>query len=126
MRYYRFCKDVESCLDKKFLDRLSSFEKYWSSLLCLLLREQIDRTVVCTTSYLCWGETSSREPSEGSQGSQQIILDTSNFERLNEDPTLKRQVSPQRFLRQLKQEAFLTTLTMTNCILLVLLHLWCS
>ena len=24
----------------------------------------------CTISYLCWGETSSRDPSEGSQGSQ--------------------------------------------------------
>ena len=27
-------------------------------------REQIDRTVICTMSYLCWRETSSRDPSE--------------------------------------------------------------
>ena len=33
-------------------------------------REQIDETVVCTISYLCWGETFSGGPSEGSQGSQ--------------------------------------------------------
>ena len=42
IRCYRFCKDVEvnsreSCVDKKFSDRLSSFERRWSSLLRLLM-----------------------------------------------------------------------------------------
>ena len=33
---------------------------------------------------------------------QEIISDTSKFEKLNEDPTLKREASLQRFLRKLK------------------------
>ena len=33
-----------------------------------------------------------------------IISDTSNFEKLNEDPTLKRKASLQRFLHKLKQK----------------------
>ena len=37
---------------------------------------------------------------------QEIISDTSNFEKLNEDPTLKREASLQRFLRKLKQKNF--------------------
>ena len=37
---------------------------------------------------------------------QEIISDTSKFEKLNEDPTLKREASLQRFLRKLKQKNF--------------------
>ena len=37
---------------------------------------------------------------------QQIISDTSKFEKLNEDPTLKRETSLQRFLCNLKQNNF--------------------
>ena len=35
---------------------------------------------------------------------QEIISDTSKFEKLNEDPTLKCEASPQYFLRKLKQK----------------------
>ena len=35
---------------------------------------------------------------------EQIISDTSKFEKLNEDPTLKHEASLQRFLRKLKQK----------------------
>ena len=35
---------------------------------------------------------------------QEIISDTCRFEKLNEDPTLKRKASPQRFLRKLKHK----------------------
>ena len=37
---------------------------------------------------------------------QEIISSTSKFEKLNEDPTLKREVSLQRFLCKLKQKNF--------------------
>ena len=37
---------------------------------------------------------------------QEIISGTSKFEKLNEDPTLKRQASLQRFLHKLKQKNF--------------------
>ena len=37
---------------------------------------------------------------------EEIISDTFKFEKLNEDPTLKREASLQRFLRQLKQKNF--------------------
>ena len=37
---------------------------------------------------------------------EEIISDTSKFKKLNEDPTLKREVSLQRFLRKLKQKTF--------------------
>ena len=37
---------------------------------------------------------------------QEIISDTSKIEKLNEDPTLKREASPQRFLRKFKQKNF--------------------
>ena len=37
---------------------------------------------------------------------QEIISDTSKFEKLNEDPTLKREASLQRFLDKLKQKNF--------------------
>ena len=37
---------------------------------------------------------------------QEIISDTYKFEKLNEDPTLKREASLQRFLRKLKQKNF--------------------
>ena len=39
---------------------------------------------------------------------QEIISDTSKFEKLNEDPTLKREVLLQRFLRKLKQKIFVS------------------
>ena len=35
---------------------------------------------------------------------EQIISDTSKFEKLNKDPTLKGEASLQRFLRKLKQK----------------------
>ena len=38
---------------------------------------------------------------------EEIISDTSKFEKLNEDPTLKRKVSLQHFLCKLKQKHFL-------------------
>ena len=37
---------------------------------------------------------------------EEIISDTSKFEKLNEDPTLKREASLQPFLRKLKQKNF--------------------
>ena len=37
---------------------------------------------------------------------QELISDTSKIEKLNEDPTLKREASLQRFLRKLKQKNF--------------------
>ena len=37
---------------------------------------------------------------------QELISDTSKFEKLNEDPTLKHEASLQRFLRKLKQKNF--------------------
>ena len=39
---------------------------------------------------------------------EEIISDTSKFEKLNEDPTLKCEASLQRFLRKLKQKNFST------------------
>ena len=55
---------------------------------------------------------------------QEIISDTSKFEKLNEGPSLKREASLQRFLRKLKQKKrFSMKLNMINCILLVLLLL---
>ena len=54
---------------------------------------------------------------------EEIISDTSKFEKLNEDPTLNREASLERFLRKLKQKTFLMKLNMINCILLVLLLL---
>ena len=51
---------------------------------------------------------------------QEIISDTSKFEKLNEDPTLKLEASLQCFLRKLKHKNFLNK-NMINCILLVLL-----
>ena len=38
---------------------------------------------------------------------QEMISDASKFEKLNEDPTLKREDSLQRFLRKLKEKSFL-------------------
>ena len=35
---------------------------------------------------------------------EEIISDTSKFEKLNKDPTLKREASPQPYLRKLKQK----------------------
>ena len=35
---------------------------------------------------------------------EEIISDSSKFQKLNEDPTLKREASLQRFLRKLKQK----------------------
>ena len=54
---------------------------------------------------------------------EEVISDTSKFEKLNEDPTLKCGASLQRFLHKLKQKTFLMKLNMINCILLVLLLL---
>ena len=38
---------------------------------------------------------------------EKVISDTSKFEKLNVDQTLKREASLQRFLRKLKQKSFL-------------------
>ena len=38
---------------------------------------------------------------------EEIISDTSKFKKLNEDPTLKREASLQRFLCKLKKKNFL-------------------
>ena len=54
---------------------------------------------------------------------EEIISGSSKFEKLNEDPTLKREASLQHFLRKLKQKTFLMKLNMISCILLVLLLL---
>ena len=54
---------------------------------------------------------------------EEIISDTSKFEKLNEDPTLKREASLQHFLRKLKEKNCFTKMNMINCILLVLLLL---
>ena len=37
---------------------------------------------------------------------EEILLDTSKFEKLNKEPTLKRETSLQRFLRKLKEKKF--------------------
>ena len=37
---------------------------------------------------------------------QEIVSDTSKFEKLNKNPTLKREASLQHFLRKLKQKNF--------------------
>ena len=52
-----------------------------------------------------------------------IQIRISKFKKANEDPTLKREASLQRFLHKLKQKTFLIELNMINCILLVLLLL---
>ena len=52
---------------------------------------------------------------------EEIISDSCKFEKVNEDPTLKREASLQRFLRKLKQKTFLMKLNMISCIPLVLL-----
>ena len=58
---------------------------------------------------------------------QKITSDTSKFEKLNEDPTMKSEPSLQLYLRKLKQKTFLTKMNIIqfneNCILLVLLLL---
>ena len=54
---------------------------------------------------------------------QEIISDTSKFQNLKEDPTLKGEASLQRFLYKLEKKTFLVKLNMINCILLVLLLL---
>ena len=54
---------------------------------------------------------------------EEIISDAFKFEKLSENPTLKREASLHLFLRKLKQKSFLMKLNMINCILLVLLLL---
>ena len=54
---------------------------------------------------------------------EETISDTSKFEMLNEDLTLKHQASLHCFLCKLKQKNFLMKLNMINYILLVLLLL---
>ena len=52
---------------------------------------------------------------------EEILSDTSKFEKLNEDPTLKRKASLHGFVRKLKpKKTFLMELNMINCNLLVL------
>ena len=57
------------------------------------------------------------------QNLRKNISDTSKFEKLKDDPTLKKEASLQRFLHKLKQKTFLMKIYMINCILLVLLFL---
>ena len=45
---------------------------------------------------------------------EEIISDTSKFEKLNEDPTLKSEASLQRFLCKLKQKHFLNEIEYDN------------
>ena len=52
-----------------------------------------------------------------------VQIRNSKFKKANEDPTLQREASLQRFLHKLKQKTFLMELNMINCILLVLLLL---
>ena len=52
---------------------------------------------------------------------QEIISDTSKFEKLNEDPTLKLEASLQRFLRKLKQKNFFNEIEYYKLYPLVLL-----
>ena len=54
---------------------------------------------------------------------EEIISDTSKFEKLNEDPTLKGEASLQRFLRKLKQNNFFSEIEYDKLYLLVLLLL---
>ena len=54
---------------------------------------------------------------------QEIISDTSKFEKINEGQTLKREASLQLFLCELKHKTFLTKMNMIYYILLVLLLL---
>ena len=51
------------------------------------------------------------------------LTDTSKFEKISEDPSLKREASLQHFLHNFKQKNFLTKMNLINCILLVLLLL---
>ena len=53
---------------------------------------------------------------------EEIVSDSSQFEKLSEDPTLKGEASL-RVLRKLKQKTFLMKFNMINCIPLVLLLL---
>ena len=52
---------------------------------------------------------------------QEIISDTSKFEKLSEGPTLKREASLQRFYVSWNIKTFVMKMNMINCILLVLL-----
>ena len=52
---------------------------------------------------------------------EEIISDTSKFEKLNQSSTLKHKASLEYFLRKLKQKKFLTKVNMINCMLLFLL-----
>ena len=54
---------------------------------------------------------------------EEIISNTSEFKKLNEDPTTKLEAYLQCFLRKVKQKTFLMKFNMINCILLVLLLL---
>ena len=54
---------------------------------------------------------------------EEIISDTTKFEKLNEDPTLKGEASLQRFLRKLKQNNFFSETEYDKLYLLVLLLL---
>ena len=54
---------------------------------------------------------------------QEIITAASKFERLNEDPILKREVLLQLFHFLTEKKTFWTKMNMINCILLVLLLL---
>ena len=51
------------------------------------------------------------------------LTDTSKFEKICEDPSLKREASLQHFLHNFKQKNFLTKMNLINCILLVLVLL---
>ena len=51
------------------------------------------------------------------------LTDTSKFEKISEDPSLKREASLQHFSHNFKQKNFLTKMNLINCILLVLVLL---
>ena len=50
---------------------------------------------------------------------EEIISDTSKFKKLNEDPTLKREASLQRFLRNLKQKNYFNQINFIHLALLL-------
>ena len=53
---------------------------------------------------------------------EEIISDTSKFQKLNEDPTLKCEASLQRFLRKLKQKIESFTITLLKKLFQTLLN----
>ena len=58
------------------------------------------------TSFANIARTTASTSKLYNNATEEIISDTSKFENLNEDPTLKRKASLERFLCKLKQKNF--------------------